>query len=144
MPEEKSEEKKEAKKGITVNINKVIKKRNGDPVRLPVEFREEFEFCEACAKKVNEVKGDEMTIRNIIVDALDLIPRETPQGEKKLSATEKLRRGKLAGKVYDSIEPVELSVDDLSLIKKLIGEMQTPLVISQVFPEIDPKTGEDD
>lgn len=137
------EAKTEEAKAIAVNVNRVIKKRSGDPLRISPEFGDNFEFCDECAKKVTSARGEKVTVKSVIVDALDSIPREPQQGEKKISGSEKLRRGLLAEKIYGSDGPVELPIDDLALIKKLVGEMQTPLVVSQVFPEIDPKTKED-
>ncbi len=137
MSKKKTEEKKS--RAIAVNVNRDIKKRNGDPIRYPPEYKENFKFCETCTKKVNEVRGPRMTVGAVIVDVLDSMPKNSPPDEKKLTGSEKLRRGLLAEKIYSADAPIELPVEDLALIKKLVGEVQTPLVISQVFPEIDPK-----
>ena len=144
MPEKKSEGRKEGtSKAIAVNVNKVIKKRNGEPLRQQIEEKD-FEFCAECEKKVLDAKGAEVTVRSVIVDALDSMPRPQPgqRDDKKLSGSDKLKRGLLAKRIYETVGKIELQVDDLSLIKKLVGEMQTPLVVSQVLPEIDPKTEE--
>ena len=60
-----------------------------------------------------------------------------------LVAKEKLRRGLLAEKIYSAEGPIELQVDELALIKKLVGETNDPIIVSQIYPVIDPKAKDD-
>lgn len=57
------------------------------------------------------------------------------QGE--TSGEEKVKRFRLAEKVYDGGEQ-ELSVDDVALLKKLIGKIYPPLVVGRAFEILDP------
>ncbi len=73
----------------------------------------------------------DLTLSTVCISAL-LTPE---QGEQ--PATEKVSRFHLAEKVYDSGEQ-DLSVDDVALLKKLIGKLYPPLVVGRAFAVLDP------
>lgn len=76
--------------------------------------------------------GDD-TIGSCICNALmAMFPHET-----ELPGTEKLRRYKLALRIYDAALPVNVSVEDATLIKQLVGFAYGPLVVGQVWGMID-------
>lgn len=58
--------------------------------------------------------------------------------EQTLPADEKLRKGKLALKVYAN-GVLDLSVEDIALVKKYIGKTYGSLVVVRAFPLLDPR-----
>ena len=54
-----------------------------------------------------------------------------------LDPMDKFTRGKLAQKIWDASETeegiVELTLEEISLIKKLVGELFTPIIVYQVW-----------
>lgn len=86
-----------------------------------------------------------LTLRKICVDALlaqhpsEQPPRAEPDG------TEKLRRFLLAKRISETAN-VEMTVEEVSLVKKLVGMAFNPLVSGQAWLMLDPprdaQTGE--
>ena len=54
----------------------------------------------------------------------------------KESGIEKVKKFNLAQRIYDN-DTVELSVEEVSLIKERIGELFPPLVVGQAFKMLD-------
>lgn len=73
-------------------------------------------------------EGKPITLSTICSSAL-LMPYED---EKNLSGDEKVKRFKLASQVYDSGEQ-EITIEDASLLKKLIAKAYTPLIVGRAY-----------
>lgn len=69
------------------------------------------------------------TLQTAIVNAV-LSPLQQGQNEK---GTEKVKKYDLAMKVYKSDGEVELSAEDIVLIKERIADVFSPLVVGQCF-----------
>ena len=57
-----------------------------------------------------------------------------------LEVLKKIERATLAQRVYDSIrnqEPVSMSIEEAELIRRLVGEKQSPLVVLRIFAAFD-------
>ena len=74
-------------------------------------------------------KGKDATVRFVFCEAL-ILPS---QKEGEIEGQEKARRFALAQKIAASQETVDLSVDDVALLKKLIGNGFPVLVVGQVY-----------
>ena len=74
-----------------------------------------------------------LTLRLVCTQALTAL-RQQDQG---LSGEEKFKRGILAEQIYMNDE-VELKAEDISLLKKLIGETFNALVILRTWRILDP------
>jgi len=55
------------------------------------------------------------------------------QDEQGLTGDEKVKRYDLYLKVKDTVDPAELTAEDISLIKKLIGKAYGVLIVGQAF-----------
>jgi len=75
--------------------------------------------------------GKPLTAAAVAINAL-LAPND-----EKLAGTEKAHRYCLAQKIHQSPAEVDLKVEDVTLIKKLVGEVYAPLVVGQMFPFLD-------
>lgn len=78
--------------------------------------------------------GKQGTVFGVIIDAL-----LTPQrGEESLPGEEKLKRWELARKIHGKFD-VDLSLDELTLIKTLVGKAFGPVVVGQVWSLLEGK-----
>ena len=72
------------------------------------------------------------TLKDISVESLMSLLEE----EKNLSGEEKLKRYELALKIKDG-GIIDISVEDIALVKKLIGKMFTPLIVGQAWKNLE-------
>lgn len=80
-----------------------------------------------------ELKGDlkgekSLTLGSVCVESL----MASFPDEERLSGNDKVKRFKLAQKIYNRT-PVDITVEDASLIKELIGKAYGPLIVGQVW-----------
>lgn len=79
---------------------------------------------------------DEFTLKNVACNAL-LMPYPD---EQQLSGTDKYRRFKLADKISAANgEAVDLSVEEVADLKKLIAKAFSPLVVGRAYDKLDPQ-----
>ena len=60
------------------------------------------------------------------------------QDERNIDGNEKAKRFELAMRIYTEKE-VDLDIDELKLVKDLIGKVYSPLVVGQAYRILDPK-----
>ena len=82
------------------------------------------------------IGGKPATLRFIAVKALSMVY----QDEQSLSGEEKFKRYDLAMKI--KADPVDLEVEEISLIKKLIGKAYGPVIVWQAWNILEGKTNE--
>jgi len=80
-----------------------------------------------------------LTLRLACTQALTML-RQQDQG---LSGEEKFKRGLLAERIYTNDE-IELEAEDISLLKKLIGETFNAIIILRTWRMLDPATKQND
>lgn len=76
--------------------------------------------------------GQPGTLKHFAVEALQL----TFQDEQSLSGEDKAKRYILATRIYANPE-IDLKVEELALIKKLIGKAYGPLIVGQAYQVIE-------
>ncbi len=75
-------------------------------------------------------------LRDACVLALDRADAD----DKRPDGTEKSKRGHLAMHIYGSQEPLRLSVEDVALIKRLVGKVfNSAILVAQIEDMLDPK-----
>jgi len=87
--------------------------------------------CVTCGQVVGNMEP--MTVCLAATRALAFAHRD----EQDLPGDKKVERWHLALKLIDAGEP-DLSVEELTLIKKLVGKMYGPVVVGQVWAILDP------
>lgn len=92
---------------------------------MKIDFDVKFQTLDGKAITMNE---KEATLKDVTIEALMGLLEE----EKGISGEEKFKRYELAMKIKGG-GIVDISVDDVSLIKRLIGKMFTPLVVGQAW-----------
>lgn len=92
---------------MKLNITQPIKSLDGTPIK--------------------DDQNQELTLKVVLVNAL------LTQNEEKLTGEEKYKRYSLSKKIYESDEEVELSIEEVAQLKRLIGDLYPPLVVGQVF-----------
>ena len=75
-----------------------------------------------------------LTMRIVCTNSL-LTPT---QDDKNIDGNEKAKRFELAMRIYTEDE-IDLNVDELKLLKDLIGRLYTPLVVGRAYQILDPK-----
>ena len=73
--------------------------------------------------------GKILTLAMICCNAL----MNQTEEDAKLPGEEKLRRFDLATVVYASKEPLDVKVEDISLLKTLVGKLYGPIVVGPVW-----------
>ena len=63
------------------------------------------------------------------------------QDSERLTGDQKLQRFALAKKVYDAEDKVDLTAEDVVLIKDCVNRIFTPLVYGRLVEALDPKEG---
>lgn len=93
---------------MKINFDKAITDLNGNPLK----------------------EGDEeITLKGVCVSALmAAFPDE------KLPGTDKLKRFRLADAIYSANGPLEVSSEDISLLKKLVGDGWGVLIVGRALP----------
>ena len=85
-----------------------------------------------------KVAGKPQTFAVVACGALLSLPENSnPSGD------EKITRYALAMKIHNS-NPVELNLDELTLLKDTIGKMYLPLIVGQAWEILEPKGKSDD
>lgn len=80
-------------------------------------------------------KGEIFMLRDAAVVALDAVSDE----DRKIEGKEKYRRGALATRIYGAKEPISLALDELQLVKALIGKIYGPRIVCETWDLLDPK-----
>ena len=89
--------------------------------------------------------GKPITLRAVCIRALLNPPaRQDPQTGRmmpiQMPAEEKIKRYNLAVEIQKAKNPMELSIDEIKLLKDLIGEKYPPLTVGQAWEILDPHT----
>ena len=81
---------------------------------------------------IKNIQGEEikdLTLKTVSVEAL----LATFSDEQSLSGEEKAKRYLLATRIYANPEDIDLTVEEISKIKQLIGKGYGPLVVGQAW-----------
>jgi len=109
---------------MELNLNYVFKALDGTEIRgLPKEDEEG-----------RVIEGEIFTLKVACANAL----LGVFQGEENLSGAEKAKRYHLAMRIHASDGKVDLSVDELKLLKDLMGKNPSSLIVGQAFDILDP------
>ena len=106
---------------MEINLNHAFKNLDGTEIIGP-------------PKKEGE-KGEVFTVKAACENALLF----TYKGEEGLSGPDKAARWYLAMEIYGSNGNIDISVDDIKLLKDLISKNGSPLIVGQAFEILDPK-----
>lgn len=96
---------------MKVNVDKVLTDLNGKNI---------------------EDDGAHLTLKTVAVNCL----LSQHPDDSRSTGEEKLKRYQLAKEIFKGGE-VELTAEDASLVKRLVGRAYGPLVVGQVFPLLD-------
>ena len=109
--------------------------REGEILKEPFGEKQRM-LCEECLKNEGELRAVRaVTLKRVAISALDAIY----ENERNLEGEEKHKRGILADRIYLAKEPIDLTAEEISLIKKLIGKGFSPLIVSQSYKILEGK-----
>lgn len=104
---------------MKIDMTKAIKNLEGDNLNNPESKLKEKE---------------PLMMRIVCVNSL----LTQTQDDKNIDGNEKAKRFELAMRIYTEKE-IDLNVDELKLIKDLIGKIYPPLVVGRAYQILDPK-----
>lgn len=131
---------------LVKNLDYVFRDLDGDEIENITVEQEDDEtlVCDECGRAgrhLQRITKGNLTLRDVLLRRL---LAEPGRDEKALKEKEKLKRFKLAEKIHDAGDEVEMESGDNDLLKKLIGKEERTLVVGQALPILDPKQGEDE
>lgn len=94
---------------------------------MRIDFSYELKNIDGTAIMAGQ-EGTALKLKKIAVDAL----MGSYPDEQNLGGEEKVRRYDLATKIYSMTDP-DMTVEDVALIKKLVGKAYTALVVGQAW-----------
>jgi hypothetical protein len=77
-------------------------------------------------------EGNELTLRFVMIEALAL-----PLTNVQLSGLEKVRRATIATEIYKAENEIDLKIEDVAMIKDLIGIHFAPLIVKGAWEILD-------
>lgn len=84
------------------------------------------------------IPGEPLTLKMICEKVLTVQQPLRP-GEKDIEVEEKLQRADVAMRIFKEKGKVDLTAEEIVLLKKLIGKNGGPLIVRQAFDVLDPK-----
>lgn len=101
---------------------------------MKIDFSKPMLALSAKAIKVTDLEGEpEFTIRDVATNALTA---ET-QDNTKLDGKEKIKRFRLAERIYGCKEPIKLSAEDIVLVKEQINKIYGITVTTRAWDILD-------
>jgi len=94
---------------------------------MKVDFSQKFKDFDG--KAIKALNGKDADLRGAAVDALNALFMD----EQGLSGEDKVKRYTLAKKVCANDDPVDVTVEEVALIKKLVGKAFAPLIVAQAW-----------
>lgn len=89
-------------------------------------------ICDLDGKPIKAADAKDFTVGMCACNAL-----LTPDAKDETSGEDKVKRFRLAERVYEGGEQ-DLSVEDIALLKQLIGKIYPPLTVGRAFEVLDP------
>ena len=94
---------------------------------MKIDFGQELRTINGDPVPEGDANSKPATLRFVSVNALLNPASEQIAGE------EKVKRFDLAMQIHKSNGSIELTVENVSLVKKLVGEQYTPLIVGQAW-----------
>lgn len=120
---------------MEINFNYEFNNLYGDILKEPKEIPKRV-LCEACnQKEALWAEQRSVTLRRVACSALNA----NYEDERNLDGEEKSLRGALAERIALSNGSLDLSIEEIAKIKKLIGKGFSPLIVNQSYKVLEGK-----
>jgi len=119
---------------MEININYVFKTVDGKPIKKTVGFDN---------GGIPIAGKDNFTLKSLCLNALNTDfsnPQQWGANAEKISGEDKFKRGALSMEIYKANDKINLPAEDITLLKKLIGMLSTPLIVHQAYETLDGTT----
>lgn len=121
---------------IIKDLDKVFKTLDGRDMTMNIVEDEQGSLGGQKVIKKN------MTLREVMTNSLLAPPAQGQQNPRdQMDGAEKARRYYLAMEIHKTKKQIELTVDDVKLIKDEIGRVYPPLIVGQAYEILDPPQG---
>ncbi len=117
---------------MKINFNIILKEFDGTPIPKEITFGK----CQRCGfiEGVGQPLGI-MTLKGATLQALMTILED----DRNISGEDKVKRSMLANRIYSNPENIDLTVEEISDIKKLIGKVFGPIIVGQCWELLEGK-----
>ncbi len=88
--------------------------------------------------EMKEVTYPPFTLRKACTNVLVMREADGQGRPKELSGKDKVERYELAKKIHNSKGLVDLTVEEVALLKELVGRIYPPITVGQAFEILDP------
>ncbi len=122
---------------MKIDFNYKFVDLDGNIIRDGADEREEVD-----GKMVVTKKAPPFTMRMACVNVLVLTRLDRSTKPKELTGQEKVDRYELAMRIHKSTGLVDLSVEDIVLLKDLVGSTYPPITVGQAWDILDPHDAE--
>jgi hypothetical protein len=102
---------------------------------MKVNFKQEIKTIGG-KDVVREGTNEKLTLADVAINALLSL-------EDKTSGEEKFKRYALSKKIHENTNSVDLKVEEITLIKEMIGKIYAPLIVGQTWDMLENDTGSD-
>ena len=113
---------------MIIKLNHVFKTFDGEALKETIRTGRKDEKGNPSIEQV------ELTMKRVCQNVLLIEKRDG----KPSTPEEKFNRHNLALEIHNADDEIDLSVDDVKLLKDLIGEVGTPLIVGQAWAILDP------
>ncbi|MCW4050360.1 MAG: hypothetical protein NWE89_11565 [Candidatus Bathyarchaeota archaeon] len=96
---------------------------------------DDHNYTDFDGEEIPDEKGQPINLRKIITRAL-----LTLHQSERANGVESYKRCKLAERVYEADKELEIESEDITLIKRLIGELFAPIIVGQAYDALEGKT----
>lgn len=98
----------------------------------PLQIVEEMPPCPSCGfKSVIIDKDNKMTLKFAAIESLH--SSFSDREEQNITGVDRERRGLLARRIYANPEEIDLTTEEISEIKKVIGKKYNPMIVAQAW-----------
>ncbi len=104
---------------------------------MKIDFTQEIKALDGSSLPYQQEKGT--LLKNI---ACDILLAQLPE-ERDLSGEEKCKRFVLATRIFSNPKKIDLTIEEVAMIKKLIGRAYPPLVVGQSWNYLEGKEIDD-
>lgn len=118
---------------MKVKLNYVFKTLDGKPIQNRRVEKDE--------KGEEKVEMEDFTLRQACQNALlnEPINPQTGRAIKPIDGEEKIRRYSLALQIHNAKSEIDFPSEDITLLKKLIADIGSPLIVGQAWNILDPR-----
>jgi hypothetical protein len=118
---------------MKINFEQILTRIGGEALPAQIDMKQ----CPNCGFRDGIIaEFGQRTLKSIVVDAL-----QATFPDEQLSGEEKAKRWLLATRIYAHPQDIDLTAEEISTLKKVVGKGYGPLIVGQAYQMLDPIEG---